>query len=328
MPLIRPRRNRKNATVRALLQEIRLHQDDFVYPLFVVEGEGGREPLAHLPDIYRHTIHSLLLEIEECLALGLKSFALFPIIASSEKGPRGSRALDSQGVLLRAIRAIKAAFPETCLITDVALDPYTDHGHDGLVDSAGQVLNDETVEVLIQMALLHAEAGIDMVAPSDMMDGRIGAIRTALESQGFIHTNIVSYAAKYASCFYGPFREALSSQLAFGDKRSYQLNPANIREALLEAALDEREGADILLIKPALPYLDVIAQVRSESALPIAAYQVSGEYAMLFAAEKNGFLNADAALYETLLCIKRAGADLIFTYGAKRMARKLAQNAL
>ncbi len=320
----RCRRNRKSESVRQLVQENRLRAEELGYPLFVLPGENRREPLAHLPGNFKQSIDQLLIEIEAGLRLGIRAYLLFPIIEPELKDGSGSEALNPSGLLLRAISEIKKRLPEACLMADVALDPYTSHGHDGLLDERGEVDNDRSVAALAQMALLQAEAGVDMVAPSDMMDGRVGQIRLALEREGFSEVSILAYSAKYASSFYGPFRTALGSTLKpGGHKRSYQLAPANSKEALLEALLDEEEGADILMVKPALAYLDIIAKISERSYLPIAAYHVSGEYAMLFAGEAEGFLDARAALMETLLSIKRAGAKLIFTYGARLAAELL-----
>lgn len=324
----RPRRNRKSPAIRALIQEIRLHVTDLIYPLFIREGAQLRDPIASMPGIYRLSGDSILKEVERAVELGIPGIALFPVIPSELKDLEGSEGVNPDGFLQKTIQMIKEEFPEICLISDVALDPYTSHGHDGLVNDGGEVVNDETVEVLVKMALIQAQAGSDMVAPSDMMDGRVREIRLSLDAHGFHHVNILSYTAKYASAFYGPFRDALSSRLQFGDKKSYQMNPANRREALLEARLDEEEGADILMVKPALAYLDVIAAIKQATSLPIAAYQVSGEYAMIMAAAQNGWLDGEKALWESLHCIKRAGADMIFTYAAPLIAGLITSGAL
>lgn len=328
MLIHRPRRNRKSRAIRALVQETRLSPQDLIYPLFVKEGKNEREPIASLPGICRLTLDQLLKEVEKAITLGIPAIALFPVISSSLKDDIGSEALNPKGILPRAIAAVKKEFPPLCIISDVALDPYSSQGHDGLVDARGEVINDETVELLVKMALIQAEAGVDMVAPSDMMDGRVRAIREGLDRAGFSHVNIHAYTAKYASAFYGPFRDALGSRLKFGDKKSYQMNPANQREALLEALLDQEEGADIIMVKPALPYLDVIAKLRAAIPLPLSAYQVSGEYAMLKAAEKNGWLDGKRALLESVISIKRAGADMIFTYGACEITQELKSGTL
>ncbi len=321
--ICRPRRNRKSSAIRALVQETRLHPSDLIYPLFVIDGAGQREPIASMPGIYRLSLDLLLKEIGKAALLSIPAVALFPVIPKEKKDEEGSEAWNPKGILQQTIRAIKREFPEICVIADVALDPYTSHGHDGVVDERGEVMNDETIETLVRMALVQAEAGVDMVAPSDMMDGRVRAIRESLDDEGFHHVNIHAYTAKYASAFYGPFRDALSSKLKFGDKKTYQMNPANQREALLEAALDIEEGADIIMVKPALPYLDVIAKLREATPLPISAYQVSGEYAMLKAAEQNGWIDGPMALLESVMSIKRAGADMIFTYAAPQIAEWL-----
>jgi porphobilinogen synthase len=303
-----------------MVQETRLHPSNLIYPLFVLEGNHVKEPIASMPGVFRLSIDLLLKEVERALELGIPAIDLFPVIPRELKNSEGSESVNPDGILLKAIKTIKREFPEICVIADIALDPYTSHGHDGLINQAGEILNDETVDVLVKMALLQAEVGIDMVAPSDMMDGRIRAIREALDAEGFENVSIHAYTAKYASAFYGPFRDALSSRLQFGDKKSYQMNPANCREALIEAALDEEEGADILMVKPALIYLDVITKLREITPLPISAYQVSGEYAMIMAAAANGWLDGEKALLESVLSIKRAGADMIFSYAAPKIA--------
>ncbi len=324
---LRPRRNRKSPAIRSMVQETRLHQSDLIYPLFVRDGMHVKEPIGAMPGIFRLSLDVLLKEVERALELGIKAIALFPVIPKEMKDVQGSESLNPDSILQRTIRTLKEEFPDVCLIADIALDPYTSHGHDGLVDSCGEILNDATVEVLVQMALLQAEVGIDMVAPSDMMDGRVGAIRQALDQNNYSHVSIHAYTAKYASAFYGPFRDALSSKLEFGDKKSYQMNPANAREALLEAVLDAQEGADILMVKPAMMYLDIIAKLKENTSLPISAYQVSGEYAMIVAAAQNGWLDGERALWESVLCIKRAGADMIFTYAAPKLAELITTGA-
>lgn len=313
--LQRPRRNRNSAIIRAMTEETRLTTEGFVFPLFVTM-QSATSPIPSMPGIQRFSKDDLLHEIESCLSVGLKSFVLFPAIDESLKDNKGSYGVKANNFYVECIHEIKSKFPEVFLISDVALDPYSSDGHDGLVDN-GVILNDATVNLLAEMALLHAQAGVDMIGPSDMMDGRVGAIRRKLDASGFHHTGIISYTAKYASAYYGPFRDALESAPRFGDKKTYQMNPANRREALREARLDEDEGADILMVKPALCYLDIIHELRQHTTLPIAAYNVSGEYAMLKAAAANGWIDYQRAMPEMLLSIKRAGADIILTYFAK-----------
>lgn len=315
----RTRRNRKSESVRSLVQETKLLAEDFVQPLFILEGTGRREAIESLPGIDRMSLDLVLEEVYALAEMGLKAVALFPVLDKNKKDAFGSEALNPEGLVYEAIRRIKEKIPEMVLMVDIALDPYTDHGHDGLVSACGTILNDETVHVLQEMSLLAARSGVDMVAPSDMMDGRVAAIRRALDKEGYIDTSILAYAAKYASSLYGPFREALQVKLQFGDKKTYQMDPANVREALLECRLDEQEGADILMIKPALSYLDVIAKVRETTTLPIAAYHVSGEYSMVMAAHERGWIDGPKVMQEHLLSIKRAGADMIFTYAAKSL---------
>ncbi len=319
--LVRPRRNRRSPTLRALVRETDLDPGRLVQPLFVQEGSVDL-PIASMPGQARLSVPSLVGRAKEARALGVAGIALFPAIAGPLKDPRGTEATNPDGLLPRAIRALKAETPELLVITDVALDPYSSDGHDGLVLD-GRIDNDATLPLLAAMALTQAAAGADVVAPSDMMDGRIGAVRSALDAAGFIEVAICSYAVKYASAFYGPFRDALDSAPRAGDKRTYQMDPGNAREALREVALDEAEGADWILVKPGLPYADVIRRVREATALPVAAYHVSGEYAMLRAAAAAGWLDYDACLLESLVCLRRAGADLIFTYGAIDAARRL-----
>ncbi len=309
----RLRRNRQTEAIRSLVQETRLYPSDLIHPFFLLEG-FEKEPIASMPGVDRLPLPLLLRQAEHLHAQGIPAIALFPAIDKALKTERGDEAWNSDGLIPQAIRSIKRELPSLCIIADVALDPYTSHGHDGIASPKGEILNDETLECLCRMALTLAEAGADFVAPSDMMDGRVGSIRKALDSAGFTKTGILSYSVKYASSLYAPFRDALRSRLAFGDKKTYQMNPANRREALLEAHLDEGEGADILMVKPATLYLDVIAKLREESHKPIAAYHVSGEYAMVMAAHQKGYLNAEKVFHETLLSIKRAGADMIFTY--------------
>ena len=316
----RPRRLRRSASIRGLVRETELSPRQLIYPMFVTEGKAVRECIETMPGQFRLSIDELLRECEELYALGIGAVNLFGY--SIEKDELGSMSYDSGGLIQRAVRAIKKTIPDICVHTDVALDPYTTHGHDGLVIN-GEIVNDESVEVLCRMALSHAEAGADWIAPSDMMDGRVGAIRNALDGQGFDGVGILAYSAKYASCFYGPFRGALKSAPKSGDKKSYQMDPANTREALREISLDLDEGADVVMIKPALCYLDVISRVRDTFDVPIAAYNVSGEYAMVIAAAEKGWIDKDRAMMEMLLSIRRAGADMILTYFAKDAAAYL-----
>jgi porphobilinogen synthase len=316
---IRLRRNRKTEAIRKMVQETHLTPHDFIAPLFIIEGEKTRVPIPSLPGVERLSIDLALKEAKELHDRGIQSIALFPVISPNLKTPTAEEAWNPDGLLSRALKEIKFALPDLCLIADVALDPFTSHGHDGLANEKGEIVNDATIECLIQMSLMQARAGVDFVAPSDMMDGRVSAIREALDHEGFDQVGIFSYSAKYASALYGPFRDALQVKLSFGDKKTYQLDPANIREALLEAALDEEEGADVLIVKPASIYLDVIAKLREQTKRPIAAYHVSGEYAMVMAAHQAGWLNGPKVFYETLLSIKRAGADMIFSYAIKQI---------
>ncbi len=325
----RPRRLRRTASLRALAEETVLRPDDFIAPLFVVDGKGPREPVASMPGVFRLNLADLAKECRALHKFGVPAVALFPSIDPRLKDPDGSVALREDALVLRAVRAVKRAVPELTVMTDIALDPYTTHGHDGVLTPDGRdVDNDRTVGILGRMAVLHARAGVDLVAPSDMMDGRIGAIRRALDAAGFTATGIMAYSAKFASAFYGPFRDAVGSAQAAGthglSKATYQLNPANRREALVEVALDEQEGADILMVKPAGPYLDIIREVRDATKKPVAAYQVSGEYAQIHAAAKLGWLDLARCRRESLLAIKRAGADMILTYFAREMAAELA----
>jgi len=323
----RPRRLRRNASVRALVQETQVTVDDFIYPLFVREGEGAGEPVPSMPGVERHKIEGLVAECRAAAALGIKAVALFPVTPVELKDERGTEALNPDCLVLRAVKAVKAAVPDLVVITDVALDPYTNTGHDGVLNASGNdVDNDTTVEILAKMAVVQADAGVDWVAPSDMMDGRVGAIRSALDAAGHTQVAILAYSAKYASAFYGPFRDAVGSQQAVGksylDKKTYQLNPANPRESIMEAALDIEEGADVLMVKPAGAYLDILCQLRQLTDLPLAAYQVSGEYAQIHAAAEKGWLDYAATRDESLLAIKRAGASLILTYFAKEIAEE------
>lgn len=319
----RPRRNRASAAIRGLVQEVHLQVSQLVSPIFVLEGENKKEQIASMPGIYRYSIDLLLEEIFELYQLGIRAFDLFCYIPAAKKDPLGTEAIRQQNLLQKALYRIRKEFPDICLMADIALDPFTDHGHDGVLNAKKEIDNDATLQILAQMSLLAAQAGADIVAPSDSMDGRVAYIRQQLDQAGYINVGIISYAVKYASALYGPFREALGSAPQFGDKKTYQYNPTNVREALLEARLDEEEGADMLMIKPASLYLDVIAKVRAQTNLPIAAYHVSGEYSMVMAAAKNGWLDADKVFEETLIAIKRAGADFIFTYAAKQIARRL-----
>ena len=328
-PGVRPRRMRRDEFSRRLVRETVLATADLIQPLFVIDGPRRREPVASMPGVERLTVDELLREAETLANLGVPALALFPVTPPEAKSLNAAEAYNPEGLAQRAVRALKAEFPELGVITDVALDPFTSHGQDGLVDESGYVLNDETVSVLVRQALSHAEAGADIVAPSDMMDGRIAAIREALESHDFIHTRILAYSAKYASSFYGPFRDAVGSvgALGKGNKFSYQMDPANSDEALREVALDLEEGADIVMIKPGLPYLDIVRRVKEQFAAPTFVYQVSGEYAMLMAAAGNGWLDERAVVLESLLSLKRAGADAVLTYFAGRAAGWLRQDA-
>ncbi|MCW8831000.1 MAG: porphobilinogen synthase [Gammaproteobacteria bacterium] len=324
---IRMRRMRRDGFSRRLMREHHVHTDDLIYPMFVIEGTNQREKVASMPGVERVSIDQLLIEAAQCIELGIPAIALFPVIGADKKSDAAEEAFNPDGLAQQAVRALKAKFPELGVITDVALDPFTSHGQDGLIDDTGYVLNDETIEVLVKQALSHAEAGADVVAPSDMMDGRIGCIRNALENAGFIHTRILAYAAKYASSFYGPFRDAVgsSANLGAGNKYSYQMDPANSDEAIREVALDLDEGADMVMIKPGMPYLDIVRRIKDEFGTPTFVYQVSGEYAMLKAASQNGWLEEKAVVMESLLSMKRAGADGILTYYAKDIAQWLAE---
>ena len=322
--MIRPRRNRKNAVIRDMIQETHLGVEHLIFPLFVMDGTNQRLPIASLPNISRLSEDLVLEEIEECVALGIQSFVLFPVVDEALKNKTGSYSWADDNFYLRIIRSIKERFPQVVLMSDVALDPYSSDGHDGLVDH-GKILNDETLPLLGKMSLAQAQAGIDIIGPSDMMDGRIGYIRETLDLEGYTETSIMSYSAKYASAFYGPFRDALDSAPKSGDKKTYQMNPANKREALIEGTLDLEEGADMLMVKPALAYLDVIHVMNEHFDIPITAYNVSGEYAMIHAAADKGWLDYTQVMSETLLSIKRAGADGILTYFAKDFAKFVAK---
>ncbi len=324
-PSTRPRRMRRDDFSRRLMRENVLTANDLIYPVFVLDGTNRTEAVASMPGVQRQSIDVLLKTAEECVKYGIPALALFPVIDQALKSLDAAEAWNPDGLVPRAVRALKAAFPELGIITDVALDPYTSHGQDGLIDETGYVMNDETVAALVRQALCHAEAGADVVAPSDMMDGRIGAVRQALEFEGRIHTRILAYSAKYASAFYGPFRDAVGSaaNLGKGDKKTYQMDPANGDEALREVALDLEEGADMVMVKPGMPYLDIVRRVKQEFGVPTYAYHVSGEYAMLKAAAQNGWLEEQACVLEALLCFKRAGADGVLTYYALDVARWL-----
>jgi len=326
-PNIRMRRARRTKAIRRLVAETGLGPADFIYPVFVLEGEKRAEPVPSMPGIERRSVDGLLKELAEAVDLGIPAVALFPVIDTDKKSLDGGECANPNGLVQTTVKTIKSEYPDLVVITDVALDPYTTHGQDGIIDESGYVLNDETVAMLVRQAVSHAEAGADMVAPSDMMDGRIGNIRSALENDGHIHTMILAYAAKYASCFYGPFRDAVGSaaNLGGGDKSTYQMAPSNSDEALREVGLDLDEGADIVMVKPALPYLDIIRRVRETYGVPTFAYQVSGEYAMIKAAAQNGWLDERATALEALLSIKRAGANAILSYYSIAAARWLAE---
>lgn len=322
---IRPRRNRLTSTIRGMVSETKVGAENLVYPLFLTDGKNKKTEVKSLPGNYRWSTDKVLGEIESCLKLGLHSFILFPSIEEHLKDKMATHSYSSKNYYLKTIREIKKRFPETCLISDVAMDPYSSDGHDGVYKN-GKILNDETLPILGKMSIAQAEAGIDLIGPSDMMDGRVGYIREALDENGFTETGIMSYTAKYASAFYGPFRDALASAPKKGDKKTYQMDPANKLEALREALLDESEGADFMMVKPALHYLDVIQSLKQNTTLPIAAYHVSGECAMLIAACQNGWLDYKKAMPETILSIKRAGADVILTYFAKDFSQHLKNN--
>jgi porphobilinogen synthase len=328
-PFQRPRRLRRTATLRRMVRENTLTVNDLIYPMFVTEGEGQLVEIASMPGCYRYSLDLLLKEIAEVSELGINAmptavnYALFPVIPENKKDDTGTQSYNPDGLIQQTVKAIKQAVPNIVVITDVALDPFTSHGHDGLVDENGTILNDPTVEVLVKMALSQAAAGADFVAPSDMMDGRVGAIRQALDAEGYINVGILAYSAKYASAYYGPFRDALDSAPKFGDKKTYQMDAANAKEALKEIELDIAEGADIIMVKPALAYLDIICRVKSATNLPVAAYNVSGEYAMIKAAAQMGWIDEKQVILESLTSMKRAGADLILTYFAKEVALML-----
>ena len=324
-PASRPRRLRRDTFTRNLVREHAVTVNDLIYPVFVLDGANRREAVASMPGVERLSLDLLLPVAEDCVKLGIPVMALFPVIDASLKTPDGKEALNPDGLVPRVVRALKKEFPDLGVMTDVALDPFTSHGQDGLLDDTGYILNDATVEVLVGQALTQAEAGVDIVAPSDMMDGRIGAIRDALEAHGHVHTRIMAYSAKYASAFYGPFRDAVGSAANLGksNKKVYQMDPGNSDEALREVAMDIAEGADMVMVKPGMPYLDIVRRVKDEFRVPTFAYQVSGEYAMLKAAAQNGWLDHDAVMLESLLAFKRAGADGVLTYFARDAARLL-----
>ncbi|MBC6400382.1 MAG: porphobilinogen synthase [Ekhidna sp.] len=318
----RPRRNRASAAIRDLAEETTLTTSDFIFPLFLIEGIHRKSEPASMPGIFRLSEDLILKEIEACLKLGIKGFAIFPVVAAAYKDKYASESYDPEFFYLKSLKRIKKEFPEALVITDTAMDPYSSDGHDGIVEG-GKILNDETLNILGQMALAQAGTGVDMIGPSDMMDFRVGYIRNILDENGFSDTGIMSYTAKYASAFYGPFREALDSIPKFGDKKTYQMNPANSDEAMLEAELDFNEGADVLMVKPALAYLDIIQRLKGAFNIPVAAYNVSGEYSMIKAAGEKGWLDSEKTMMESLLSIKRSGADMIFTYFAKEAAQLL-----
>lgn len=321
-PFIRGRRLRTTAAMRDMVAEHNLKPADFIAPVFVMEGENQKVEIPSMPDYYRYTLDLLMDEIQELKDVGIRSVLVFAKVPDELKDNKGTEALNPDGLMQRTVRAIKEEYPEMLVMTDIAMDPYSSYGHDGIVED-GEILNDESVEVLAKMAVSHAKAGVDMVAPSDMMDGRIGAMRKALDDEGFEHTGIMAYSAKYASSYYGPFRDALDSAPGFGDKKTYQMDPANVKEAIKEAKLDEQEGADVVMVKPGLPYMDVIRAVKENVSVPVSVYNVSGEYAMLKAAAQKGWLNEEEAMIEALLGFKRAGADLIATYFAKSASKVL-----
>ena len=318
----RPRRNRKTAAIRAMVQETTLSIKDFIYPVFLIEGSRKKEEISSMPGIYRYSLDLLLKEIQECVDLGIKGFCVFPSLDDKKKDKYATQGYNKNSLYIQALTKIKAQFTDIVLMTDIAMDPYSIDGHDGVLDN-GEILNDETLEILGKMALVQAEAGADILGPSDMMDGRVGYIRNVLEQAGYSQVSIMSYTAKYASAFYGPFRDALDSAPKFGDKKTYQMNPANASEALIEADLDIEEGADMIMVKPALAYLDIIKSLKDNYNVPVTAYNVSGEYAMIKAAAQKGWLDGEKVMMETLLSIKRAGADIIITYFAKEAARLL-----
>jgi len=321
-PYSRPRRLRSSDNIRRMVSEHRLSVDDFIAPLFVMEGQNEKVEILSMPDYYRYTLDLLMDEVREIQELGIPAVLLFAKVPDDKKDNEGTEALDPNGLMQKSVRSIKEKFPEMVVMTDVAMDPYSSYGHDGVVED-GKIVNDKSVDILAKMAVSHAEAGADFVAPSDMMDGRILAMREALEEAGYPDTGIMAYSAKYASSYYGPFRDALDSAPGFGDKKTYQMDPSNVKEAVKEAVTDEQEGADIIMVKPGIPYLDVVRAVKEAVNLPVSVYNVSGEYAMIKAAAEKGWLNEEEAMMEALIGIKRAGADLIATYFAKDAAKIL-----
>lgn len=321
-PTTRLRRNRRSSAIREMVQEHRLHPSDFIAPIFIMEGENQKEEIPSMPGYFRYSLDRLGDELEELIEVGIQSVLLFVKVPDSKKDNKGTEAVNDKGLMQESVRFIKEKYPDMYVMTDVAMDPYSSYGHDGIVDE-GEIVNDPSVEVLAEMAVSHAKAGADMVAPSDMMDGRIGAMRKAMDIAGFEDTGIMAYSAKYASSFYGPFRDALDSAPGFGDKKTYQMNSANVDEALREVELDINEGADIVMVKPGMPYLDVVRAVKQNFNIPVSVYNVSGEYAMIKAAADKGWLNEEEVMMESLLAFKRAGADLIATYFAKDAARLL-----
>ena len=328
-PAVRPRRMRRDPFSRALMRENTITASDLIYPVFILDGENQRQQVASMPGVERVSIDLLMDVAQECVSLGIPVLALFPVVDAALKTDDGVEATNPQGLVPRAVRQLKSRFPELGILTDVALDPYTTHGQDGLPDETGYIVNEKTIQMLIRQALAQAEAGVDVVAPSDMMDGRIGAIRSALEDAGYIHTRIMAYSAKFASAFYGPFRDAVGSSANLGkaDKNTYQMDPANSDEALREVALDLAEGADMVMVKPGMPYLDIVRRVKDEFRVPTFAYQVSGEYAMIQAAAQNGWLDHDKTMMESIMAFKRAGADGVLTYFALDVARRLKHNS-
>ena len=318
----RPRRLRRTPSLRSMVRENQLTVNDLIYPVFVMEGENLQEEISSMPGIYRYSLDLLLKEVADAANLGINAIAIFPLVATEKKDNAGTESYNPDGLVQRTVKAVKQEIPEITVITDVALDPFSSYGHDGIVED-GKILNDETVEVLVKQSVSQAEAGADIVAPSDMMDGRVGAIRKGLDAAGYSDVGILAYSAKYASAYYGPFRDALESAPQFGDKQTYQMNPANSREAITEVALDIAEGADMVMVKPALAYLDIICRVKEYTNLPVAAYNVSGEYAMIKAAAQQGWIDEKKVVLETLTSMKRAGADLILTYFAKQVALML-----
>ncbi|HAO15646.1 MAG TPA: porphobilinogen synthase [Tenacibaculum sp.] len=318
----RPRRNRKSGAIRAMVAENMLTANDFIFPLFLIPGVNEKQSISSMPGVYRYSLDLLLLEIEECIRLGIKGFCIFPSLEDDQKDKYATEGYNKNGLYIKALKEVKLQFPDIVLMTDIAMDPYSSDGHDGIVEK-GEIINDKTLEILGKMALIQAQAGADILGPSDMMDGRVGYIRRILDEAGYTSVSIMSYTVKYASAFYGPFRDALDSAPKFGDKKTYQMNPANSKEALIEADLDIEEGADMIMVKPALSYLDVIKSLKDNYNVPITAYNVSGEYAMIKAASEKGWLDEDKVIMESLLSMKRAGADIILTYFAKEAAKLL-----